>query len=89
MVPDPVTHSAEELCSVKFLVQEKVGPAEILHRLNAQQEEETLSHASVYGQYKKFAEGCKEVLKLCKILGFHGGDYEEWHLLGCYSVWLL
>jgi hypothetical protein len=41
---------------------------------------------------------CKAVLllllkeikyKLCKILGFHGGDYEEWCLLGCYAVWLL
>jgi hypothetical protein len=19
----------------------------------------------------------------------HGGDYEEWRLLGCYAVWLL
>jgi hypothetical protein len=26
---------------------------------------------------------------LCKILGFHGGDYEEWCVLGCYAVWLL
>jgi hypothetical protein len=26
---------------------------------------------------------------LCKIWGFHGGDYEEWCLLGCYAVWLL
>jgi hypothetical protein len=25
----------------------------------------------------------------CKILGFLGGDYEEWRLLGCYAVWLL
>jgi hypothetical protein len=24
-----------------------------------------------------------------KILGFHGCDYEEWCLLGCYTVWLL
>jgi hypothetical protein len=24
-----------------------------------------------------------------KIWGFHGGDYEEWHLLGWYAVWLL
>jgi hypothetical protein len=22
-------------------------------------------------------------------LGFHGADYEEWRLLGCYAVWLL
>jgi hypothetical protein len=25
----------------------------------------------------------------CKIWGFHGDDYEEWRLLGCYAVWLL
>jgi hypothetical protein len=25
----------------------------------------------------------------CKIWGFHGGDYEEWRLLGYYTVWLL
>jgi hypothetical protein len=24
-----------------------------------------------------------------KVWGFHGGDYEEWCLLGCYAVWLL
>jgi hypothetical protein len=24
-----------------------------------------------------------------KIWGFHGGDYEEWCLLGYYAVWLL
>jgi hypothetical protein len=23
-----------------------------------------------------------------KICGFFGGDYEEWHLLGCYAVWI-
>jgi hypothetical protein len=26
---------------------------------------------------------------LSKIWGFHGGDYEELCLLGCYTVWLL
>jgi hypothetical protein len=25
-------------------------------------------------------------LLLCKICGFHGGDYEVWRLLGCYAV---
>jgi hypothetical protein len=25
----------------------------------------------------------------CNIWGFHGGDYEEWCLLGCHAVWLL
>jgi hypothetical protein len=24
---------------------------------------------------------------LCKIWGFHGGDYEEWRLMGRYAVW--
>jgi hypothetical protein len=27
--------------------------------------------------------------KLLTLLGFHGGDYEEWRLLGCYAVWFL
>jgi hypothetical protein len=26
---------------------------------------------------------------LCRIWGFHGGDYEEWRRLECYAVWLL
>jgi hypothetical protein len=26
---------------------------------------------------------------LCKIWGFHGGEYEELCLLGCYAVWIL
>jgi hypothetical protein len=29
------------------------------------------------------------LLLLCKVCDFRGGDYEEWCLLGCYSVWLL
>jgi hypothetical protein len=29
------------------------------------------------------------MMKISKILGFHGGDYEECRLLGCYAVWLL
>jgi hypothetical protein len=29
------------------------------------------------------------ILHLCKIRGSHGDDYEEWRLLGCYTVWLL
>jgi hypothetical protein len=33
---------------------------------------------------------CKgDCLQLCKIWGFHGGDYKEWCLLGCYVLWLL
>jgi hypothetical protein len=26
---------------------------------------------------------------LCKIWGFHGGDYDDYHLLGDDTVWLL
>jgi hypothetical protein len=25
--------------------------------------------------------------RLCTIWSFHGGDYEEWCLLGCYTVY--
>jgi hypothetical protein len=32
-------------------------------------------------EYKHFS--------FCKIWGFHGGDYEEWCLLGCCAMWLL
>jgi hypothetical protein len=33
---------------------------------------------------------CRESENLfCKISGFHGGDYEELRLLGCYAVWFL
>jgi hypothetical protein len=28
-------------------------------------------------------------LMLCKIWSFHGGDYEEYRLLECDTVWLL
>jgi hypothetical protein len=34
--------------------------------------------------YKK-----KVTILLCKIWGFHGGDYEEWRPVGCYAVWFL
>jgi hypothetical protein len=29
------------------------------------------------------------LMRKCKISGFHGSDEEEWGLLGCYGVWLL
>jgi hypothetical protein len=32
-------------------------------------------------------QGQTRLEKICyKILDFHGGDYEEWCLLGCYAV---
>jgi hypothetical protein len=61
MVSDLVTPSAEQHCIIRILVKEKVKPAEILCRLNAQYGEETMSHTSVYDWYSKFSEGCKEV----------------------------
>jgi hypothetical protein len=43
-----------------------------------------------------FAVNCSSCLAVlcsldwkCKIWGFHGGDYEEWRILGCYAMWLL
>jgi hypothetical protein len=45
-------------------VKEEVKVAEILHRLNAQYEEEILSHASVYDWHNKFYEDHKEVSNL-------------------------
>jgi hypothetical protein len=30
-----------------------------------------------------------ELSLIYKTSGFHGGDYEEWRLLGSYAVWLL
>jgi hypothetical protein len=39
-------------------------------------------------RFLTMAYECKH-LGFCKIWGFHGGDYEEWCLLGCYAVWLL
>jgi hypothetical protein len=32
---------------------------------------------------------CFKHERRCEISGFHGGDYEEWRLLGYYAVWLL
>jgi hypothetical protein len=45
---DLVTPSIEQYCIIKFLVKENVKSAEILHRLNPQYGEETLSFVSVH-----------------------------------------
>jgi hypothetical protein len=39
----------------------------------------------------KYLAHCKvqSNILLSKIWGFHGGDYEEWRLLGCYALWLM
>jgi hypothetical protein len=31
----------------------------------------------------------RNVIDICRIWGFHGSNYEEWRLLGCYAMWLL
>jgi hypothetical protein len=64
MASDLITPCVEQCCIIKFLVKEKVKPAEILHRLNAQYGEETLSHASVCDWHNKFSEGHKEASEL-------------------------
>jgi hypothetical protein len=46
MESDLVTQSVEQHCIVRFLV--KVKSAEIVYRLNAQYEKETLLHVHVY-----------------------------------------
>jgi hypothetical protein len=33
--------------------------------------------------------GVEHGVLCCKIWGFHGGDYGDWRLLGCYTVYLL
>jgi hypothetical protein len=61
MASYPVAHSVDQHCISRFIIKEKVKPAEVLHSLNAQNGEETLSYASVYC---KFSEGRKEVWNL-------------------------
>jgi ABC-type Fe3+-citrate transport system substrate-binding protein len=61
---DLVIPSVEQHCIIKFLLKEKVKPAEILPRLNAQYGEEILSCASIYDWYNKFSEGRKEASNL-------------------------
>jgi hypothetical protein len=61
MASDLVTHTVEQCYVIKFLVKEKVKPAEILHRLCAQYGEKTLSYASVCDCYNEFSEGHKEI----------------------------
>jgi hypothetical protein len=36
-----------------------------------------------------FINGNKHGYKICKIGGFHGGDYEEWCLQECDVMWIL
>jgi hypothetical protein len=44
-------------------------------------------HTSQETRYVSATE--QSQLMLCKIYGFHVNDYEEYRLLGCYTVWLL
>jgi hypothetical protein len=40
-------------------------------------------------RYPRMLEDNSNWNKLSKIGGFYGSDYEEYHLLGCYTMWLL
>jgi hypothetical protein len=51
--------NVEQCCNIIVLVKEKVKPAEIVRRLNAQYGKETLSCTDVYDLYNKFSEGQK------------------------------
>jgi hypothetical protein len=44
--------------------------------------------AELLGKFSAFYETRRfiNIFRTCKISGFHGGDYEEWRLLGCYAV---
>lgn len=62
MAPNVVTPSV--FIIIKFLAQEKVKRAEILHGLNALCGVEILSCANVFNWLSKFSEGHEEVLDL-------------------------
>jgi hypothetical protein len=51
--------------------------------------EATLVAASLLGYQKggKYREG--QIFFRCKIWGFHGGDCDDYHLLGDDTVWLV
>jgi hypothetical protein len=57
--------------------------------------EDTILHSHRHENLKSYMEEDISnyhdwpIYLLRKIWGFHGGDYEEWCLLGCYAVWLL
>jgi hypothetical protein len=44
---------------------------------------------SLQSKFCEIRHCCHSVSAICKICGFHGSDYEEWCLLGCYAVWFL
>jgi hypothetical protein len=52
----------------------QIGRSGATYRLHRQGEKNQRARNNVY---------------ICKISYFHGGDYEEWRLLGCYAVLLL
>jgi hypothetical protein len=39
--------------------------------------------------HRKLSATESSLLMLCKIWGYHGGNYEECRLLGCYAAWLI
>jgi hypothetical protein len=45
--------------------------------------------SSHFGQNILLSTLFSNTLSICKLWGFHGGDYEECRLIGCYALWLL
>jgi hypothetical protein len=52
--------------------------------LHTKKQDTTRSHRI----FKQTFSDKYELKNFCKIWGFHGGDYEEWCLLGCYAGFL-
>ena len=57
MAASSVSVAVEQRCVIKFLVKEKVKPAEIFRRLQAQYGEQTMSRTRVYEWCEQFREG--------------------------------
>jgi hypothetical protein len=47
--------------------------------------DEITFHANTY-KLRTIGHSYRLISELCKILGFHGGDYKEWCLLGCHAM---
>jgi hypothetical protein len=91
-------HALKELTSYFFSSGINLFPHNICvtdlfnsHQFNVIYLESILTAAKVDcdGTHVKRNKWFEKWVCICKIWGFHGGDYEEWCLLGCYAVCLL
>lgn len=67
MVSGLIIYSVGQCCIIRFLVKEKVKPAEIHYELNVQYGKEMLPCSSACGLYRKFSEDCKEIRNLLHV----------------------